>query len=99
SIMFFYKTTSGQSTSQIDSIVAPPFQVHSGNFMMALFFLNAEAVNDLLHEGMQAKANPDGMVSATLELYQTDRIYGIPNYSVAFLVVDVLDYDSENGTP
>ncbi|MGD2033683.1 MAG: hypothetical protein PVF73_01405 [Bacteroidales bacterium] len=88
-----------QTVSEPDTIMAPPFLAHSSRFMMALFHLKAEKVNKLLPEGIVAIENKDGMVTATFEMYETDRIYGLPNYKVAFIVVDVSGHNSRDDTP
>lgn len=86
------------SFGQESTIVQPPYQAHSSNFMMALFHLKAIDVNKLLPAGVNVKQDEKGMVVATFEMYETDRIYGLENYKVAFIVVDIENYNSENGT-
>ena len=85
------------SFAQQNSIVPPPYQAHSSNFMMALFHLKAVDVAKLLPAGVSVKQDEKGMVTATFEMYETDRIYGLENYKVAFIVVDIENYNSENG--
>lgn len=88
----------GQKLEQKTELVAPPYQAHSSNFIMVMFHLPAKEVNSLLPKGIVAKQNQEGMVQAAFEMYGTDRIYGVPNYKAAFLVVDIQNHESANGT-
>jgi hypothetical protein len=78
---------------------APPWVMQSSNFLMAAFSLKASDVTPLLPKGMEPLANKDGMVQALLEVYETSQVSGLPNYKIAFIVVDVKGHDSRENTP
>ncbi len=98
-LILCYNSSPAQIKNETDIIKAPPFQAHSHHFMIALFHFKAKQVNGFLPKGIIARENEEGWVTAAFEMYETDRIYGLPNYKVAFFVVDIVGYDSENGTP
>lgn len=79
--------------------LAPPWVVQSEKFLMVAFNLKAADVRKLLPKGVEPLLNKEGMVGALLEMYETSRISGIPNYKTAFVVVDVQGHDSREGTP
>jgi hypothetical protein len=85
--------------AQQSSLSGPPYLAHSSNFIMTLFNLRAEDVQPLLPSSVKAKIKDAGMVTAGLEIYETDRIHGIPQYSMVFLFVEVAGLESNNGTP
>lgn len=85
----------GQGVSNFQA----PYIAHSDNFMMAVFQLPAEEVEGLLPDNLEVFVNEQGLVSVSLECYETDRIWGLPQYKTAFMVIDVEDHESKNGTP
>ncbi len=78
---------------------APPWMAYSNNFFMTVFQLKFSDVQPLLPKHIKAKVNNLGRVTAMLEVYETKRIYGLPNYKMAFIAVEVKGYDSSNGMP
>jgi hypothetical protein len=66
---------------------------------MTLFNLKPEDVQPFLPAGIKAKVNDAGMVTGGLEMYETDRIQGTPNYGIVFIFVEVVGLESNNGTP
>lgn len=78
---------------------APPWVMQSGNFMMAAFNLKTADVQKLLPKGVEPLVNQEGMVTALLEMYETNQVSGIPNYKIAFIVVDIKGHDSREGIP
>lgn len=77
----------------------PPYLAHSSNFMMIMFNLKATDVQKLLPDGVEVNANDAGLVNAGLEMYETDRIWGVPQYGIVFMFVEVKGMESNNGTP
>lgn len=80
-------------------VYGPPWTAHSNNFLMMIFNLPVNEVKKLLPEDVEALANEAGMVTTILEMYETSSVSGIPDYKTAFLVVDIKNMDSRNGTP
>lgn len=78
---------------------APPWVVQSGNFLMLTFDLKVADVRKLLPKGVEPLVNEAGEVVAILEMYETERVSGIPQYKTAFIVVEVQGHDSREGTP
>ena len=76
-----------------------PWLVRSTSFLMVQFQLDREDVAALLPPGLSPQADAQGKVNATLEMYATERIAGLPGYRTAFVVVDVADHPSRAGTP
>ncbi len=98
--ILYLPNSSAQQVKEEGKVLFPsPFIAHSSNFLMALFNLNKEEVQPLLPEGMRAKINESGQVTAGFEMYETDRISGIPNYLIAFIYVEVTGLNSKNGAP
>jgi hypothetical protein len=86
-------------TSADKPVYGPPWTAHSKNFLLMIFHLNVNEVKKLLPKGVEALANEAGMVNTILEMYETDGVSGIPDYKTAFIVVDIKNQDSRNGTP
>jgi hypothetical protein len=82
-----------------DARTSPPWLMQADNFMMVTFKVKADAVRKVVPKGIDVLVDADGLVTATLEMYQTRRTSGIPGYATAFLVVDVKGYDSRQGAP
>jgi hypothetical protein len=80
-------------------VYGPPWTAHSNNFLMMIFNLPVNEVKKRLPEGVEALANEAGMVTTILEMYETSGVSGIPDYKTAFIVVDIKNQDSRNGTP
>lgn len=78
---------------------APPWVVQSENFLLVAFNLKPEEVRRLLPKGVEPLVNKEGTVGAMLEMYETKRISGLPNYKIAFVVVDIQGHESRAGTP
>lgn len=88
-------TTSVPETPQF----VPPWVVQSENFLMVAFHLKPDDVRKLLPKGVEPLVNKEGTVGALLEMYETKRISGLPNYKIAFIVVDIQGHESRTGTP
>ncbi|HEX7026034.1 MAG TPA: hypothetical protein VF268_02245 [Gammaproteobacteria bacterium] len=78
---------------------APPWTAHSENFFMIVMSLHAGNVQKLLPKGVEALANEDGMVATIFEMYDTGRVSGMPDYKIAFVVVEIRNLNSRDGTP
>lgn len=78
---------------------APPWVVESENFLMVAFHLKPDDVRRLLPKGVEPLVNREGTVGALLEMYETKRISGLPNYKIAFIVVDIQGHPSRTGMP
>src|SRR5690606_6747275 len=78
---------------------SPPWTVHSDNFFMIVMSLKAADVQKLLPAGVEALSNQDGMVPAIFEMYDASRVSGIPDYKIAFIVVEIKNHNSRDGTP
>lgn len=78
---------------------APPWVAQSDNFLMVAFNLKPDDVRKLLPRGVEPLLNKEGTVGALLEMYETKRISGLPNYKIAFIVVDIQGHESRAGTP
>lgn len=87
----------GQTAPAKPTLVSPPWLMHSSNFLITLFNLKGEDVQKLLPAGVTAKVNESGMVVAGLEMYVTDRVYGMPTYTTAFVFVEITGHDSSSG--
>jgi len=77
----------------------PPYMANSSNFALVLFNLDVEKVKSILPRDIHPNINDSGMVTAGLEMYTTERVFGLPNFTMAFIFVEVEGMDSENGTP
>jgi hypothetical protein len=84
---------------EANTIQSPPWLVYSRQFLMVVFHADAKAVQAVLPKGIQVQPNQDGKASLMLEIYNTERTNGIPIYQMAFIVADINDYPSRNGTP
>lgn len=89
----------GQTAPAQPAPIPPPWLLHSSNFLITLFNLKGEDVQKLLPPGITVKANDSGMVVAGLEMYVTDRVYGMPTYTTAFIFVEITGHDSPSGYP
>lgn len=98
-IVLGFVSASSPVLAQDKNLSEPPYLAHSANFMMVLFQLKANDVQVLLPEGVLPNANEAGMVTAGFEIYETDRVYGLPEYGMAFIFVEVKNLTSNNGTP
>jgi hypothetical protein len=87
------------ASAQNNAHSEPPYMAHSSNFVMTLFNLKPEDVQEFLPAGIKANVNDTGMVTGGLEIYETDRIQGTPNYGMVFIFVEVANLESNNGTP
>lgn len=78
---------------------SPSWVVDSKSFAMVTFSLPAEEVKKLLPASIIPLVNDKGRVNTTLEVYNTERISGIPSYEIVFIVVDVANHPSRTGMP
>ncbi len=88
-----------QETAAKPTEISPPWLMHSSNFLITLFHVKGEDAQKLLPVGVTAKVNKSGMVIAGLEMYATDRAYGVPNYATVIVFVEITGHDSSNGMP
>ncbi len=96
-LILCYTTTMRAQSTAVEA-VQPPWIAHASNFMIYGFQVEASKVQQFLPKGVQPKINNGGMVFGGVEMYATDRIYGVPNYHTMFVFIEVESYDSSNGT-
>lgn len=88
-----------QAQNKPRPLPSPPWTAQSDNFFMIIMSLKAADVQKLLPKGVEALANNEGMVTTIFEMYDTKRVSGMPNYKIAFIVVDIKNQNSRDGTP
>ena len=86
-------------THSQEDIIPPPWIMHSDTFLALGHKLSLKDAQSLLPSGVEALADENGMVTAMLEMYKTDKTYGVPNYTIVFLVLDVKGHDSSSKMP
>lgn len=89
----------GQAAKPDMKLLTPPYIAHTSNFMMILFHLKAEEAQKLLPANVKVKSDDKGMVTGGMEIYTTDQIYGVPNYTIGFIYVEVNGLESNDGSP
>ncbi|WNJ19494.1 hypothetical protein [Pontibacter sp. G13] len=96
-MLLWVSTHSWAQQFSADSLYQPPYLVQSDQFMMAVFHLDPSEVAPLIPEPFSLQTNEQGQAVLSLEMYTTRKIYGLPIFQIAFLVVDVEGYASANG--
>ena len=81
------------------SYTSSPWLVESRSFAMISFSLHPDDVRPHLPAGLAPQINDKNRVTCILEVYATERIAGLPNYTMAFLVVEIAGHPSRTGTP
>jgi hypothetical protein len=66
---------------------------------MAMVSADAKAVQALLPDGVRVQVDEGGKARLAIEVYGTRETSGVPNYQTAFVVVDIHDHPSRDGTP
>lgn len=77
---------------------SPPYIARTSNFMAIAFHIEAEEVQKLLPANVKVKTDEKGQATVGMEIYTTDQVYGVPNYTLAFIYVTVNSLDSNNST-
>lgn len=86
--------TQAHSTPQPSSL---PWLVQSKSFCFVIFHLAADDVKKHLPPGVEPQLNDQGLVNAFFEIYETERIAGLPAYKMAFIAVDIANHPSRTG--
>jgi len=68
-----------------DEMVTPPFVAQTSNTMFVMFHLNADEAQELLPPNVKVNRNEDGLATGGLEIYNTDQVSGVENFTIAFL--------------
>lgn len=76
----------------------PPYIARTSNFMAIAFHIKADEAQSLVPANVKIKFDENGRATLGMEIYTTEQVYGIPNYSLAFMYVTVNSLDSNNGT-
>lgn len=93
-------TANANGTTQQNLISdSTPWIVNSNNFLMINFKVNAKEITPLLKTDIALKVDKDGLVNTMIEVYSAEKISGIAEYSIAFIVVETESYASRDGTP
>ena len=84
-----------------DEMVTPPFVAQTSNTMFVMFHLNADEAQELLPPNVKVNRNEDGLATGGLEIYNTDQVSGMENFTIAFLTleVEVGGEGNNDGTP
>lgn len=93
-----FQTLYGQTNSIDMKMTSPPYIARTSNFMAIAFHVNAEDVESLLPANMKVKIDEKGQASLGMEIYSTDQVYGVPNYTLAFISITVNLLESSNET-
>lgn len=91
-----FQTIYGQTMNTDMDMISPPYIARTSNFMAIAFHVKAEAIESLVPPNVKVKTNEEGRASLGMEIYTTDQVYGVPNYSIAFISVTVNLLDSSN---
>ena len=86
-----------QTNPQEEVISNPPYLAQSDNFMMVVFNVKAEKIQPFLPQNLTPVINQQGEVSVSLEMYETFKVSGIPNFKMVFMVVEIEGYKSKSG--
>jgi hypothetical protein len=79
-------------------MTSPPYIARTSNFMAIAFHVKAEDVESLVPANVKVKIDEKGQASLGMEIYSTDQVYGVPNYTLAFISVTVNLLESSNET-
>jgi hypothetical protein len=79
-------------------MTSPPFIAKTSNFMAIAFHVKAEDVESMMPANLKVKTDEEGRASLGMEIYTTDQVYGVPNYTLAFISVTVNSLGSNNET-
>lgn len=82
---------SNSANAQSKNLTPPPYVARNSNSMGIQFRIMASDAAQLLPEGIIPKVDENGMVVGGIESYTTDQIYGIPNFSISFITIEVKD--------
>ncbi len=93
-----FQTLYGQANNRDMKMTNPPYIARTSNFMAIAFHVKAEDVESLVPANVKVKIDEKGQASLGMEIYSTDQVYGVPNYTLAFISVTVHSLDSNNGT-
>lgn len=88
----------GQTNNQNMKTINPPYIARTSNFMAIYFYVEAKEVQKLLPASVKVKSDDKGLATAGMEMYTTDQVYGMPNFSIAFIYVEASVSGSVNGT-
>ncbi len=88
----------GQTNNQNMKMINPPYIARTSNFMAIYFNVEAKEVQKLLPESVKVKSDDKGLATAGMEMYTTDQVYGMPNFSIAFIYIEVNVSGNVNGT-
>lgn len=80
-------------------LIQPPYAVKTGNVMSMMLQLNASEAQTLLPADVKVKSDENEMATISLEIYSTDQISGVANYSIAFVTIEVGEQESNYGKP
>jgi hypothetical protein len=79
-------------------MTSPPYIARTSNFMAIAFHIKADEVQSLVPANVKVKIDEKGQATVGMEIYTTEQVYGIPNYTLAFIYVTVNSLDSNNNT-
>lgn len=88
----------GQTNNTDMEMTSPPFIAKTSNFMAIAFHVKADEVESLVPANVKIKIDEKGLATLGMEIYTTEQVYGIPNYSLAFMYVTVTAFDRNNNT-
>jgi hypothetical protein len=93
-----FQTTYGQTMNTDMKMTSPPYIARTSNFMAIAFHIKADEVQSLVPANVKVKIDEKGQATVGMEIYTTEQVYGIPNYTLAFIYVTVNSLDSNNNT-
>src|SRR5687768_2275049 len=93
-----FQTIYGQTIITNMKMTTPPYIARTSNFMAIAFHIKADEVQSLVPANVKVKIDEKGRATVGMEIYTTEQVYGVPNYTLAFIYVTVNSLDSNNNT-
>ena len=93
-----FQTIFGQTNNTNMKMTSPPYIARTSNFMAIAFHIKADEVQSLVPANVKVKIDEKGRAAVGMEIYTTEQVYGVPNYTLAFISVTVNSLDSNNKT-
>jgi hypothetical protein len=94
----FFQTTYGQAINTDMDMISPPYIARTSNFMAIAFHIQTDKVQSLVPANVKVKTDEEGRANLGMEIYTTEQVYGVPNYTLAFIHITVNSLDSNNET-
>jgi len=90
------QTVYGQRINTDMKLTSPPYIARTSNFMTIAFRIKADDVQSLVPANVEVKVDENGFATGGIEVYATEQVYGVSNYSLAFIYLTVNALDSNN---